>query len=216
MKKAIKLKMRVVKDLQDIDENTVLITSTGEEFCRTHKVLAVSSLSGNFVKAEWLDQSARAKVCLPLGGFLWIEDEVVETKFQFSILQSIKDGNHDRQSGGILIGYKVIVAGPSTPWKDNPIHNVKHLAEIAGAEVIDHQSIGDHDARSILILVANEEHASNARGGKISKAMEGGAKKITWTKFWDTLQLQKLDHLCGISTEAKHAPRLTVSSLRIC
>jgi hypothetical protein len=164
---------------------------------RTPKLMIGLCQTSNIVDLEWLIKSAKAKEALPATGFLLVNDTEAESKYEFSMKDTLARGHDMRQKGEKLLGGWWVhvckgVAGNKAP----PEKELKLIVEVAGGfwlPSLTAKTLVDVDLSRLLVITSDPEVKKQVSTKSVADALRSGAKKQTTKWLFDILMKQKLE-----------------------
>ena len=131
---------------------------------------------------------------LPFNHYLLLNDEASETKYAFTLKQTLRNGVQRRREGGLLSKWSVYfckdVAGNKAPKEDE----LYHIIHAAGGVVIDtHEPFKKpYDKEHVLVITSDPPLDSQTYDINGSKLSNEGAGMFTTSWLFDCIMHQSL------------------------
>jgi hypothetical protein len=196
----------------------VIVTDGRAKLRRTPKLMICICKTANILSTEWLEQSANEQRVLDATPFLWIGDKEAETKYNFSMKETVQNGMLARTRGGVLGGYYVYVCSGIAGNRAPSIKEFKLIIEAAGGHLLNSLAPSEVVDPLKTIVLTNEPPTSSQlkeRGVKNIVKCGGKVETTSWlfhSIITQTNSLYEEDDTVGsVSTPGSKVSHLEVA-----
>jgi len=162
---------------------------------RTPKFMIAISRTSNILHMDWLTNSYAEKRVLDCQKYRLINDTVAEKTYNFSMLNSLEEGEKRRNKGGLLNGWNIYicegVAGNKAPKQEELLLIIK----AAGGNILkypDINSLGKEDQAKSIVLTSTPATSEQKKDPKVSRLARFGKGYFTTSWLFDCIINQQL------------------------
>lgn len=193
--------MKIVTDVKDYEEQTVVIAAPT---CTSIKVMCSLSVTKHLVTEEWLHTCHNLKHLVPTSEYTI-----------YPYIDAIGKGERIRAEGNRLLTGKSVhrMMGTNGPKYNKPsFDELKNLVEVACGEwVSTKRRASNCDARSLLILMDDDDFDKPRQTQYVQALLDKGASKIRWSDLKTCLLAQSLESILHHET---HKPQSRVQRFK--
>lgn len=162
---------------------------------RTPKFMIAISRTSNILHMDWLTNSYAEKRVLDCQKYRLINDTAAEKTYNFSMLNSLEEGEKRRNEGGLLNGWNIYicegVAGNKAPKQEELLLIIK----AAGGNILkypDINSLGKEDQAKSIVLTSTPATSEQKKDPKVSRLARFGKGYFTTSWLFDCIINQQL------------------------
>lgn len=174
-----------------------VIASDGKtKLRRTPKLMICICKTSQILSIRWLEQSAKVQRVLDTDDFLVLDDKEAETTYNFSMIETLRNGKMKRhESGGVLGGWYVYicknVAGNNAPSSEE----MNLVVEATGATLLhslEDSKDGPADLTKTIIITSDPSTAAQRSEKGVKRVSKLGAKVLSTADLFHTIITQQL------------------------
>ncbi|KAL7482963.1 hypothetical protein ACHAW6_008613 [Cyclotella cf. meneghiniana] len=184
----------LVENIEDAATATHIIVSDGNTpLRRTPKLMICISKVSKILNIRWLEESFRQHQLLDTKDFLHLDDTEAETRYSFSMRETIRHGINVRHERGGVLGGRWIYICRGVAGKQAPSTKELHLIiEAAGGTVLRSLcSSHNYDPINTIIITSDPRTQSQLNENGIEKQIANGAKTCTTSWLFHTIITQQ-------------------------
>eukprot|EP00546_Thalassionema_frauenfeldii_P005804 CAMPEP_0178909908 /NCGR_PEP_ID=MMETSP0786-20121207/8798_1 /TAXON_ID=186022 /ORGANISM="Thalassionema frauenfeldii, Strain CCMP 1798" /LENGTH=916 /DNA_ID=CAMNT_0020582091 /DNA_START=1639 /DNA_END=4389 /DNA_ORIENTATION=+ len=163
----------------------------GETLRRTPKLMIALCVTSNIVTIDWLLNSHRSNQVLPSSQYLCLKDKRAEKRYNFSMKRSLYNGVCNRENGGLLNGWSVIVADGVAGLRAPPKKELDLILQAAGATVVEADEVQSSAIRNKSLVITSDPPTL----GQVTFVNRIGFRTATASWLFDCIMHQKLTGL---------------------
>ena len=115
----------------------VIVTDGRAKLRRTPKLMICICKTSNILSTEWLEKSANEQKVLDAAPFLWVNDKEAESKYNFSMKDTVQNGMLAREHrGGVFGGYHFYICSGIAGNRAPSMKEFKLIIEAAGGHLL--------------------------------------------------------------------------------
>ena len=169
----------------------VIVTDGRAKLRRTPKLMICICKTANILSTEWLEQSANEQRVLDATPFLWIGDKEAETKYNFSMKETVQNGMLARTRGGVLGGYYVYVCSGIAGNRAPSIKEFKLIIEAAGGHLLNSLAPSEvMDPLKTIVLTNDPATSSQLKERGVKNIVKCGGKVETTSWLFHSIITQ--------------------------
>ena len=183
----------LVESIDDAASATHVIAGDAKNSLRrTPKLMVALCVTSNILHLNWLNESFKAGEVLKCNKYLLLKDKAAEKKYDFSMKETIRNGNEARKMGGVLAGMCVYfckgVAGKKAP----SAKELEMIVQAAGGSYLKVLPREISNMKMMLIVTSDPATAAQKKERYIMKIVEGGGHLVSTTWLFQCMTAQKL------------------------
>eukprot|EP00804_Cyclotella_cryptica_P008469 CCRYP_003983-RA/>CCRYP_003983-RA protein AED:0.02 eAED:0.02 QI:175/1/1/1/1/1/4/1132/1292 len=197
----------VVESLENAASATHVIASDGNsKLRRTPKLMICICKTSNILSIDWLEQSASQNKVLDPKGFLVLGDKAAEAAYNFSMRDTLENGEEARRNGGVLGGYYVYICNGVADNNAPPLQALQLIIEAAGGQVL--KTLARRgDTLNTIILTSDPSTNAQLTEKGVKRAGSQGAKIRTTSWLFHTIITQRISVDAGFSHSPLEKPK---------
>lgn len=176
----------------------VIVTDGKESLRRTPKLMIALCKTSNVVSMKWLDDSAKKRTALAARDYLVLNDKDAECKYNFSMRETLRNGNQLRKEGKTLLdGSPVFVCKGVAGNKAPKEKELKLIIDAAGGRWVSSSSqLKKEDVSENVIIIASDPPSKGQLSNKdVAKAIKNGATESTTSWLFNSLLCQEMQNM---------------------
>lgn len=163
----------------------------GETLRRTPKLMIALCVTSNIVTIDWLLNSHRSNQVLPSSQYLCLKDKRAEKRYNFSMKRTLNNGVCNRENGGLLNGWSVIVADGVAGLRAPPKNELDLILQAAGATVVEADEVQSSAMRNKSLVITSDPPTLE----QVTFVNRIGLRTATASWLFDCIMHQKLTGL---------------------
>mmetsp|Transcript_8015 Transcript_8015/g.11591 ORF Transcript_8015/g.11591 Transcript_8015/m.11591 type:complete len:1660 (+) Transcript_8015:110-5089(+) len=166
----------------------------GETLRRTPKLMIALCVTSNIVTIDWLLNSHRSNQILQSSQYLCLKDKRAEKRYNFSMKRTLYNGTSNRENGGLLNGWTVVVAKGVAGIRAPPKNELELILQATGATVVDPDEIMSVKMKNQSLVITSDPPTLE----QITFVNKTGLRTATSSWLFDCVMHQKLT---GVGSE---------------
>eukprot|EP01082_Thalassiosira_pseudonana_P003977 g2967.t1 g2967 contig12:1169612-1173956(+) len=187
---------KLVDSLEEAPTATHVIASDGKtKLRRTPKLMICICKVSKILSIEWLEKSFAAQRVLDTDNFLLLGDKEAEKAYNFSMKETLVNGEVARENGGVLGGWSVFVCPGVAGNKAPSTQEFNLILKAAGATVLKSLSKSDtSDPTKTIVITSEPSTKAQLSVCGVERVSKLGAKIFPAPWLFHTIITQKLSN----------------------
>eukprot|EP00984_Skeletonema_dohrnii_P000482 scaffold165_cov106-Skeletonema_dohrnii-CCMP3373.AAC.7 len=198
----------------------VIVTDGRAKLRRTPKLMICICKTSNILSTEWLEQSANEQKVLDAAPFLWVNDKEAESKYNFSMKDTVQNGVLARKHrGGVFGGYYFYICSGIAGNRAPSLKEFKLIIEAAGGHLLNSLAPSEIlDPLKTVILTSDPPTPSQLKERGVKNIAKCGGKLETTSWLFHSIITQTNsiyeddDTVASVSTPGSRVSHVEVAS----